>query len=284
MSWDGKTLPVRWQGAPALMGVLNLTADSFSDGGELLASNGRVKREALLRRAETFVAEGATYLDLGAESTRPGARGLGAEEECARIEEALTLLAPRFDVALSVDSSTPAVFERAAALGATLLNDVRALQRPGALAAAAASGASVCLMHMQGSPESMQDAPHYEDVVAEVITFLQARVRAAKTAGIDEAKIVLDPGFGFGKTLTHNLALFRALPRLVALGYPVLIGVSRKRMLGQLTGREAAKDRLVAGAVLASEAARQGVAIIRTHDVGATRDAIAVVKALEAVG
>ena len=266
------------------MGVLNLTADSFSDGGELLASNGRVKREALLRRAETFVAEGATYLDLGAESTRPGARGLGAEEECARIEEALTLLAPRFDVALSVDSSTPAVFERAAALGATLLNDVRALQRPGALAAAAASGASVCLMHMQGSPESMQDAPHYEDVVAEVITFLQARVRAAKTAGIDEAKIVLDPGFGFGKTLTHNLALFRALPRLVALGYPVLIGVSRKRMLGQLTGREAAKDRLVAGAVLASEAARQGVAIIRTHDVGATRDAIAVVKALEAVG
>lgn len=266
------------------MGVLNLTADSFSDGGELLAPNGRLKREALLRRADAFVAEGATYLDLGAESTRPGARGLGAEEECARIEEALELLAPRFDVALSVDSSTPMVFERAAALGATLINDVRALRRPGALAAAAASGATVCLMHMQGSPESMQDAPHYEDVVAEVIAFLQARVLAAKTAGIDEAKIVLDPGFGFGKTLTHNLALFRALPRLVALGYPVLIGVSRKRMLGQLTGREAAKDRVVAGSVLAAEAARQGVAIIRTHDVGATRDALAVIKALEAVG
>lgn len=273
---------MRWQGAPALMGVLNLTADSFSDGGELLAPNGRLKREALLRRADAFVAEGATYLDLGAESTRPGARGLGAEEECARIEEALKLLAPRFDVALSVDSSTPMVFECAAALGATLINDVRALRRPGALAAAAASGATVCLMHMQGSPESMQDAPHYEDVVAEVIAFLEARVQAAREAGIDGTRIVLDPGFGFGKTLTHNLALFRALPRFVGLGYPVLIGVSRKRMLGQLTGREAAKDRVVAGSVLAAEAARQGVAIIRTHDVGATRDALAVIKALEA--
>jgi dihydropteroate synthase len=273
---------VRWQGAPALMGVLNLTADSFSDGGELLAPNGRLKREALLRRADAFVAEGATYLDLGAESTRPGARGLGAEEECARIEEALKLLAPRFDVALSVDSSTPMVFECAAALGATLINDVRALRRPGALAAAAASGATVCLMHMQGSPESMQDAPHYEDVVAEVIAFLAARIQAAREAGIDDTRIVLDPGFGFGKTLAHNLALFRALPRFVGLGYPVLIGVSRKRMLGQLTGREAAKDRVVAGSVLAAEAARQGVAIIRTHDVGATRDALAVIKALEA--
>lgn len=273
---------MRWQGAPALMGVLNLTADSFSDGGELLAPNGRLKREALLRRADAFVAEGATYLDLGAESTRPGARGLGAEEECARIEEALKLLAPRFDVALSVDSSTPMVFECAAALGATLINDVRALRRPGALAAAAASGATVCLMHMQGSPESMQDAPHYEDVVAEVIAFLEARVQAARGAGIDDTRIVLDPGFGFGKTLTHNLALFRALPRFVGLGYPVLIGVSRKRMLGQLTGRKAAKDRVVAGSVLAAEAARQGVAIIRTHDVGATRDALAVIKALEA--
>lgn len=273
---------MRWQGAPALMGVLNLTADSFSDGGELLAPNGRLKREALLRRADAFVAEGATYLDLGAESTRPGARGLGAEEECARIEEALKLLAPRFDVALSVDSSTPMVFECAAALGATLINDVRALRRPGALAAAAASGATVCLMHMQGSPESMQDAPHYEDVVAEVIAFLEARVQAAREAGIDDTRIVLDPGFGFGKTLAHNLALFRALPRFVGLGYPVLIGVSRKRMLGQLTGREAAKDRVVAGSVLAAEAARQGVAIIRTHDVGATRDALAVIKALEA--
>jgi len=282
LSWDGKTLPVRWQGAPALMGVLNLTADSFSDGGELLAPNGRLKREALLRRADAFVAEGATYLDLGAESTRPGARGLGAEEECARIEEALKLLAPRFDVALSVDSSSPMVFECAAALGATLINDVRALRRPGALAAAAASGATVCLMHMQGSPESMQDAPHYEDVVAEVIAFLEARVQAAREAGIDDTRIVLDPGFGFGKTLAHNLALFRALPRFVGLGYPVLIGVSRKRMLGQLTGREAAKDRVVAGSVLAAEAARQGVAIIRTHDVGATRDALAVIKALEA--
>ncbi len=273
---------MRWQGAPALMGVLNLTADSFSDGGELLAPNGRLKREALLRRADAFVAEGATYLDLGAESTRPGARGLGAEEECARIEEALKLLAPRFDVALSVDSSTPMVFECAAALGATLINDVRALRRPGALAAAAASGATVCLMHMQGSPESMQDAPHYEDVVAEVIAFLAARIQAAREAGIDDTRIVLDPGFGFGKTLAHNLALFRALPRFVGLGYPVLIGVSRKRMLGQLTGREAAKDRVVAGSVLAAEAARQGVAIIRTHDVGATRDALAVIKALEA--
>jgi dihydropteroate synthase len=281
MAWDGRALPVTWQGAPEIMGVLNLTPDSFSDGGELLAPGGALKRDALLRRAEAFVKEGAAYLDLGAESTRPGAEGLSEEEEWTRIQEALELLAPRFDVKLSVDTSTPEILRRAPALGAALLNDVRALQRPGALAAAAESSASVCLMHMQGSPASMQDAPHYDDVVGEVLAFLQARMGEAEAAGIARDRILLDPGFGFGKTLAHNLSLFRALPRFVALGVPVLMGVSRKRMLGALTGRESPKARVVAGAVLAAEAARHGVAIIRTHDVAETRDALAMVQALD---
>ena len=273
MAWDGQTLPVTWQGAPEIMGVLNLTPDSFSDGGELLSSTGALKRDALLRRAEAFVEEGAAYLDLGAESTRPGAQGLPKEEEWARIQEALELLAPRFDVKLSVDTSTPEILRHAPALGAALLNDVRALQRPGALAAAAESSASVCLMHMQGSPAEMQEAPHYDDVVAEVLAFLEQRMCEAEAAGIGRSRVLLDPGFGFGKTLAHNLSLFRALPRFVALGVPVLIGVSRKRMLGALTGRDSPKARVVAGAVLAAEAARHGVAIIRTHDVAETRDA-----------
>ena len=281
MAWDGQTLPVTWQGAPEIMGVLNLTPDSFSDGGELLAPGGALRRDALLRRAEAFVEEGAAYLDLGAESTRPGAQGPPEEEEWARIQEALELLAPRFDVKLSVDTSTPEILRRAPALGAALLNDVRALQRPGALAAAAESSASVCLMHMQGSPTSMQHAPHYDDVVGEVLAFLQARMGEAEAAGIARDRILLDPGFGFGKTLAHNLSLFRALPRFVALGVPVLMGVSRKRMLGALTGRESPKARVVAGAVLAAEAARHGVAIIRTHDVAETRDALAMVQALD---
>lgn len=281
MAWDGRTLPVTWQGAPEIMGVLNLTPDSFSDGGELLSPRGVLQRDPLLRRAETFVEAGAAYLDLGAESTRPGAKGLPEGEEWARIQEALELLAPRFDVKLSVDTSTPEILRQAPALGAALLNDVRALQRPGALAAAAASSASVCLMHMQGDPASMQAAPHYDDVVGEVLAFLQARMGEAEAAGIARDRILLDPGFGFGKTLAHNLSLFRALPRFVALGVPVLIGVSRKRMLGALTGREAAKARVVAGAVLAAEAARHGVAIIRTHDVAETRDALAMVQALD---
>ena len=281
MAWDGRTLPVTWQGAPEIMGVLNLTPDSFSDGGELLSPRGVLQRDPLLRRAETFVEAGAAYLDLGAESTRPGAKGLPEGEEWARIQEALELLAPRFDVKLSVDTSTPEILRQAPALGAALLNDVRALQRPGALAAAAAASASVCLMHMQGDPASMQAAPHYDDVVGEVLAFLQARMGEAEAAGIARDRILLDPGFGFGKTLAHNLSLFRALPRFVALGVPVLIGVSRKRMLGALTGREAPKARVVAGAVLAAEAARHGVAIIRTHDVAETRDALAMVQALD---
>ncbi len=281
MAWDGRTLPVTWQGAPEIMGVLNLTPDSFSDGGELLSPSGALQRDALLRRAEAFVKEGAAYLDLGAESTRPGAQGLPEGEEWARIQEALELLAPRFDVKLSVDTSTPEILRQAPALGAALLNDVRALQRPGALEAAAGSSASVCLMHMQGSPASMQDAPHYDDVVGEVLAFLQARMGEAEAAGIARDRILVDPGFGFGKTLLHNLSLFRALPRFVALGVPVLIGVSRKRMLGALTGREAPKARVVAGAVLAAEAARHGVAIIRTHDVAETRDALAMMQALD---
>lgn len=281
MAWDGRTLPVTWQGAPEIMGVLNLTPDSFSDGGELLTPNGALQREALLRRADAFVKEGAAYLDLGAESTRPGAQGLPEGEEWARIQEALELLAPRFDVKLSVDTSTPEILRQAPALGAALLNDVRALQRPGALEAAAGSSAAVCLMHMQGSPASMQDAPQYDDVVGEVLAFLQARMGEAEAAGIARDRLLLDPGFGFGKTLAHNLRLFRALPRFVALGVPVLIGVSRKRMLGALTGREDPKARVVAGAVLAAEAARHGVAIIRTHDVAETRDALAMVQALD---
>jgi dihydropteroate synthase len=264
------------------MGVLNLTVDSFSDGGELLRGEpGRAELDgdALLRRAETMVRDGAAILDVGAESTRPGASPVPEALECERIEAALALLLPRFDVPVSVDTSAPLVMTRAGAAGASLLNDVRALRRPGALEAAAATGLPVCLMHMQGEPGTMQDDPVYGDVVVEVRRFLAERMEACEGAGIGPERLLVDPGFGFGKTLAHNLELMRGLPALAALGPPVLVGLSRKRMIGALTGRPLG-ERLAGGLALAVLAVERGARIVRTHDVAATVDALRVTAAV----
>lgn len=261
---------------PQVMGILNITADSFSDGGELLAG-GRLDADALLRRAEAMVRAGATLLDLGAESTRPGAASVAQSEELDRLSAALALLRPRFDVVLSVDSSSPVVFAMAAAAGAGLLNDVRALRRAGAIEAARNSGLPVCLMHMQGEPGTMQDDPRYHDVMAEVGSFLSARVQACVEAGMGRDRILLDPGFGFGKRLEHNLALLADLKALAASGLPILVGMSRKRMLGELTGR-ATGDRVAAGVAAAVLAVERGASIIRTHDVAATVDGLKVLE------
>ncbi len=260
------------------MGVMNLTPDSFSDGGRLW-QDGRPALDRLLRRAERMLADGADILDLGGESTRPGAAPVSVQEECDRVLPAVAAISARLDVIVSVDTSTPELMSAAASAGAGLLNDVRSLSRPGALGAAAATGLPVCLMHMRGEPGAMQKDPVYRDVCSEVRDFLLERLSACTSAGIPRAKLLLDPGFGFGKTLEHNLALFRGLPGLVALGCPVLIGVSRKSMIGRILGRDT-RQRLAGGLALATLAGSEGVAIVRTHDVRATRDVLAMVAAV----
>lgn len=258
---------------PQLMGVLNITPDSFSDGGVHLDP------EAALARARVMVGEGAGLIDVGGESTRPGADRVDERTEIDRVVPVIARLSRELAVPVSIDTSKPAVMQAAVAAGATLINDVRGLCTPDALETAAALGVSVCLMHMQGEPASMQDAPQYADVVGQVEAWLLERVRAARAAGIPAGRIVLDPGFGFGKTLAHNLALFAALPRLAAHGYPVLAGVSRKRMIGELTGQPVGA-RVVGSAVAAALAAARGARILRVHDVAATRDALAVMTGL----
>ena len=263
----------------AVMGVLNLTPDSFSDGGELLTDHQQLNADALLRRANVMVAEGAALLDLGAESTRPGATPVPMEVERERIVSAIEVLRPRFDAVLSVDSSHPQVFTAAAAAGAGLLNDVRALGRPGAMDAARETGLPVCLMHMRGEPGTMQDAPCYEDVVTEVIGFLCQRIAEVEASGFSPDRLLVDPGFGFGKTLDHNLQLLRGLSRLGSLGRPVLVGLSRKRMIGALTGREV-DERGPGSAAAAALAVMEGASIVRTHDVRETLDAVRVAQAV----
>jgi dihydropteroate synthase len=257
-----------------VMGILNVTPDSFTDGGELL-QGGRVAMTRVLERAEAMVTAGATVLDIGGESTRPGAAPVSEAEELDRVAPVVEALAARIDVVLSVDTSNPKVIEVSADLGAGLINDVRALARPGAMAAAAASGLPICLMHLRGEPGTMQLAPHYQDVVAEVIVELQSRVAACTKAGIARERLLVDPGFGFGKTLEHNLALLHNLQHFSALELPVLVGLSRKRMLGALTGK-LEKEREAAGIAAAVIAMMKGACIIRTHDVGATVDAVKV--------
>lgn len=260
--------------APVVMGILNVTPDSFSDGGRYQ------ERDVARRRAVEMVAEGAVIIDVGAESTRPGAATVSAQQELDRVLPVVEAIRAETDVIISVDTSTPVVMTEAAARGVGLINDIRALQRPGALAAAAATGLPVCLMHMQGEPGSMQQAPQYDDVVAEVLTFLQARAAACRAAGIPDQRLLLDPGFGFGKSLAHNLALFRALDRFAALPWPLLVGVSRKSMLGAILGGAPVDQRLFAGVAAAVMAVERGASIIRSHDVKATVDALRVVQAL----
>ncbi len=259
------------------MGVLNVTPDSFSDGGRF-NDPGRARAHAL-----AMAEAGAALLDIGGESTRPGAAPVATEDELARVMPVLEALVAAGAPPVSVDTTKPEVMRAAAAAGAEMINDVTALRAPGALDAAAESGCAVCLMHMQGEPRNMQQAPRYDDVVTEVYDFLAARIEACVAAGIMPGRIVADPGFGFGKTLQHNLLLMRRLERFAGLGVPLLVGVSRKSMIGALTGRPV-EERLAGGLALATLAVQAGAAIVRSHDVAATRDALEVTAAVSTAG
>lgn len=258
---------------PKVMGIVNVTPDSFSGDG--LA--GDVDRAILHARAQ--LEAGADILDIGAESSRPGAIPASEADELARLVPLLKEVTA-WGVPVSVDTYKPAVMRSALALGASMINDIAGLSHPGALEAVAGSECAICLMHMQGAPGTMQSAPVYGDVVREVHDFLAQRIKACRAVGIDDRRLVLDPGFGFGKALTHNLQLFRQLTAAVPAGFPVLAGISRKTMLGQITGRPV-EGRQVASVAAALLAAQKGAKILRVHDVGATRDALAVWLAIE---
>ena len=258
---------------PVVMGVLNVTPDSFSDGGRYLDP------ARALEQGLRLVAEGAQIIDVGGESTRPGATPIDTAEQLRRVIPVIRALAARCPVPVSADTSDAVVIEQAIDAGAGLINDVRALQRPGALAAAARSGAGVCLMHMRGEPATMQRLIAYDSVLAEVHAMLSGRMAACTAAGIDRARLCVDPGFGFGKQLAHNLELLRHLTGFADLGVPIVAGLSRKSMLATLTGRGPA-DRLAGSVALATIAVLNGALIIRAHDVAATVDAVRVAWAL----
>jgi dihydropteroate synthase len=260
-------------GTPLVMGVLNVTPDSFSDGGRFFSP------EAAVEQGLRMAADGAALIDVGGESTRPGAQAVSLQEELRRVLPVIERLRARTEAVISIDTSKPEVMRAAAGAGAGLINDVRALREPGALEAALASGCAVCLMHMQGEPRTMQQAPVYRDVVREVRAFLRARAAACRSAGFEAARLAIDPGFGFGKNLEHNLTLLRNLAELAADGPPLLVGLSRKSMLGKLTGR-AADERLSGSAALAAIAVLNGARIVRAHDVAATLDAVRVAAAV----
>lgn len=262
---------------PRVMGIVNVTPDSFSDGGAHDAP------EAAIAHGLQLAQEGADALDIGGESTRPGAADVALDEELRRTIPVVEALAARVSIPISIDTSKPEVMRAAVEAGAGMVNDVFALRREGALDAAAALGVPVVLMHMQGEPRSMQDAPAYDDVVAEVHRFLAERIFACEMAGIDRKRIVVDPGFGFGKTQAHNLQLLAQLGRFTELGVPVLAGLSRKRTIGELTGRDAPRERIHGSVAAALIAARNGARLLRVHDVAATVDALKVLQAVDAV-
>ncbi|MFP6799391.1 MAG: dihydropteroate synthase [Pseudomonas sp.] len=259
---------------PQVMGILNVTPDSFSDGGRY------GQRDAALRHAEAMLQAGATLIDVGGESTRPGARAVSPVEELERVAPVVEAIVRELDVIISVDTSTPAVIRETARLGAGLINDVRSLQCDGALDAAADSGLPVCLMHMRGEPATMQQSPQYPDVVAEVREFLLERLAACAEAGIGAERVILDPGFGFAKTLEHNLSLFKHLQGLHVLGRPLLVGVSRKSMIGKVLGHEVG-ERLYGSLALAALALSKGARILRVHDVAQTVDVVRMIAAVE---
>ena len=263
---------------PRLMGVLNLTPDSFSDGGRFIAP------AAALAQARRLIAEGAELIDIGGESTRPGAEPVPAEEEIARVVPLIAALAAETDIPISIDTLKPQVARAAIAAGARVWNDVSALAAPGAPELAAELGCGVVLMHMRGEPRTMQAAPRYDDVVAEVVAYLDARAEAAMAAGVARDAIWLDPGIGFGKTLAHNLALLAHLGALVALGFPVLLGASRKSFLKAIdsAAAAAAQDRLPGSLAVALAGAEAGVAWLRVHDVAEPRQALRTWAAIEA--
>jgi dihydropteroate synthase len=259
---------------PVVMGVLNVTPDSFSDGGRF------VRLDAAVERALQMAEEGAAVIDVGGESTRPGAQPVDLDEELRRVIPVIARLRGRIPAILSVDTSKPQVMDAAVAAGAAMINDVRALRQPGALEAAVTSGCAVCLMHMLGEPRTMQESPSYHHVVAEVRQFFEQRFEACLVAGLPAERIVLDPGFGFGKTRAHNLELLRHLGDLSVDGLPILAGLSRKSLVGALTGRPP-EERVHGSVALAVIAALNGASILRVHDVAATVDALKVVSAVQ---
>ena len=259
--------------APVVMGILNVTPDSFSDGGRF------VGRDAALRQADAMALDGAGIIDIGGESTRPGAQGVTEQEELDRVIPVLEAVRQAVDTPVSVDTSKPGVMREAVAAGASMLNDIRALREAGALQAAAELGVPVCLMHMQGQPRTMQKNPQYDDVVREVGEFLDARVAACTDAGIARELLVLDPGFGFGKTPRQNMEMLANLRQFTDAGLPLLAGLSRKSTLGELTGR-AVDERMPSSVAAAVIAAMRGADIVRVHDVRETVDALRVVAAV----
>jgi dihydropteroate synthase len=258
---------------PHVMGIVNLTPDSFSDGGKFS------KTEQAIEHALELIAEGADILDVGGESTRPGATPVTLDEELQRVIPVIQALSKLSTVPISIDTYKPEVMRAAIAAGADIVNDVRALQEEGALDVVASSNAGVCLMHMQGMPQTMQLDPHYEDVVAEVKRFLNDRMNTALGRGIAKERIMLDPGFGFGKLTAHNIALIQSLDELVAIGQPLLVGLSRKAVLGKIAGGDE-QQRLYAGIASSVISAMKGAKIVRVHDVKATVDALKVVSAI----
>lgn len=260
---------------PIVMGIVNTTPDSFSDGGRCLSA------QAAISHAFKLADAGADILDVGGESTRPGAGYVPPDEEMRRVLPVVEALVQR-GLVVSVDTRKPEVMRAAIAAGVSMINDVSALQEGGALEIVSASGAAVCLMHMRGEPRSMQVAPGYDDVVCEVKMFLEARIAAAEAAGFSRERLLVDPGFGFGKTLEHNLALLRGLPQLAGLGVPIMVGMSRKAMLGTLSGR-GVDEREFAGVAAHLAAVARGARVVRVHDVAAMRDALVVWNAIEDV-
>ncbi|MBD8708289.1 dihydropteroate synthase [Pseudomonas sp. CFBP 13711] len=257
-----------------VMGILNITPDSFSDGGRF------AQRDLALRHAEAMMLAGATLIDVGGESTRPGARSVSPVEELERVAPVVEAISAELDVIISVDTSTPAVIRETARLGAGLINDVRSLRRDGALDAAVATGLPVCLMHMRGEPTDMQNDPHYTDLIGEVSAFLRERLEQCVAAGIPPEMIILDPGFGFAKTLEHNLSLFKHMEALHALGRPLLVGVSRKSMIGKVLDKPV-DQRLHGALALAAMAMVKGAKILRVHDVSETVDVVRMIAAVE---
>lgn len=257
---------------PSVMGVLNVTPDSFSDGGQLYQGSS-VSDTLLLEKAISMVDAGASFLDIGGESTRPGAAVISVQEELDRVIPAIELIKKEMGVLISIDTSTPQVMMEAANAGVDMINDVRALSREGALAAAVSTGLPVCLMHMQGEPETMQVNPEYHDVFTQVSEYLNYRVDRCVAAGVDRKNILLDPGFGFGKTLAHNLELLNRLNELKAMGLPLLVGMSRKSMIGQVLDKPI-EERLYGSLAVATIATIKGADIIRVHDVAETVDAV----------
>jgi dihydropteroate synthase len=263
--------------SPVVMGVLNVTDDSFSDGGRF------VQVDAALQQASRMVEEGASIIDVGGESTRPGSQPVSEQAEVERVVPVVAAICRRFDVVVSVDTGKATVMREAIAAGAAMINDVYALRGENSLTEAAGLNVAVCLMHMQGVPATMQDDPRYENVVDEVVAFLEERVRACDEAGLGRDRIVIDPGFGFGKTVQHNIQLLANLEALHILQLPILVGLSRKGMLGTLTGRSVG-DRVAGGLAAAVLAVARGAHIVRTHDVGATVDALKVAAAVTRQG